>query len=39
MDHPPLRNVCGADAQMLAEGYKTMTPDEYATIAKALMGL
>ena len=36
---PPLRTVCGPDAQMLAEGYKTMPPEEFAAIGKSLIGL
>ena len=39
MDDPPMRTICGPDAEMLVQGYETMTSDEFAAIGKALMGL
>jgi NAD(P)-dependent dehydrogenase (short-subunit alcohol dehydrogenase family) len=38
-DDPPLRTVCGDDAQMFVDGYKSMTSSEFAQILNALAGL
>jgi NAD(P)-dependent dehydrogenase (short-subunit alcohol dehydrogenase family) len=39
MDDPPMRSICGPDAEMLVQGYQTMSSDEFAAIGKSLMGI
>ena len=39
MDDPPMRSICGPDAEMLVQGYQTMSSAEFAAIGKSLMGL
>jgi NAD(P)-dependent dehydrogenase (short-subunit alcohol dehydrogenase family) len=39
IDDPPMRTICGPDAEMLVQGYQTMSSDEFAAIGKTLMGL
>lgn len=39
IDDPPMRTICGPDAEMLVQGYRTMPSSEFAAIGKALMGL
>jgi NAD(P)-dependent dehydrogenase (short-subunit alcohol dehydrogenase family) len=39
IDAPPLRSICGPDAEMLVQGYQTMSSEEFAAIGRALMGL
>jgi NAD(P)-dependent dehydrogenase (short-subunit alcohol dehydrogenase family) len=39
VDDPPLRSICGADSEMLVQGYKTVSSEEFAAFGKALLGL
>jgi NAD(P)-dependent dehydrogenase (short-subunit alcohol dehydrogenase family) len=39
VDDPPMRSICGPDAEMLVQGYETMSSEEFAAIGKSLMGL
>ncbi|MEY2448621.1 MAG: hypothetical protein QOH79_2097 [Acidimicrobiaceae bacterium] len=39
IDDPPMRTICGPDAEMLVQGYQTMSSTEFGAIGKALMGL
>ena len=39
IDDPPMRTICGPDADMLVQGYRTMSSTEFAAIGKALMGI
>jgi NAD(P)-dependent dehydrogenase (short-subunit alcohol dehydrogenase family) len=39
MDDPPMRSICGPDAEMLVQGYQTMSSEEFAAIGNSLMGI
>jgi len=39
IDDPPMRTICGPEAEMLVQGYRTMSSAEFAAIGKALMGI
>jgi NAD(P)-dependent dehydrogenase (short-subunit alcohol dehydrogenase family) len=39
IDDPPLRSICGPDAEMLVDAYRTMASAEFAAIGRSLMGL
>jgi NAD(P)-dependent dehydrogenase (short-subunit alcohol dehydrogenase family) len=39
VDDPPMRTICGEEAQMLADGYKTMSTEDFAAIGRAFMGI